>query len=174
MVVIDSSPRFMISLVWSSCLLFPYCSRDSQNMGLLLLPLVSHPQVEVSPYCGRHHVFQMQDLETPKLEVTRLLPPWQLKFRAAKDAMQASKGGKQTNVLSSYDISDPQQWQSWPNNFKSAKVALLVLTNSNLTGLKTHQIRQENPSTFNNIVSLCACTCGGGVWVLWTQVNYSL
>ena len=97
----------------------------------------------VSSFLTLFGAAQTLDLEAPELELSLNPCLWRLVFMVPEGAMQASKGGKQPTVLSSYDAYEPQQQPAWCHNPKCVAVVWIPW----IIGLKTHSIWETMPGS---------------------------
>lgn len=69
------------------------------------------------------------------LELTKKPPPSGITLIGWKGVMQVSKREKKSIVLSGYGVYEPQQWPFQQDSPKNARVHILVVIDSCLTGL---------------------------------------
>lgn len=102
-----------------------------KTYGLLLLPLVTPQGWKFSPYCRRHQALQNWDPEAPKLKLTCL----RTSFYSTRRCFASFQRREATNSPT------PLMTVNHKNKGHSRGTHTLSVTNSSLTGLKTHSTR---------------------------------
>lgn len=98
--------------------------RLPKHYRLLLLPLVSHQKLKISPYCWRAMHFGGRKIQTgSNLKAYSL----RTSFLNTRRPYTSSQGRKAASILPSSDIHETQQWPAWQDVTKGAIVLLISL-----------------------------------------------